>query len=221
MTTSSAVVDVELDPIINEIGPHVCGLRIGRIERKDEFESAHTTVLLFEVDKGECTVRHFGACHVLQIDAAHIRGHIVALVFFGDTLRDANIKRASDCTAVGIARFSMAIVCAQLQDLSCLTDKINQLARLSGGIIRKSLRDASSQIPHRRCLFVNTCDHAEFLARYGIEVGTSVLSEESVLQCKKDSVACRWKLSVFGPATTRLLDKHDYAALHGDSDTPS
>ena len=195
-----------------EFGDDVYELRFDSLSRAKQHSCTQRNILLFELEDDSATLRDFSSHHALHVDSRHLRGHLLMLVFFADTLRHAHKERTHDDCTLGVARYSMAIVCARLRNLVELQQTVQKVSEQTETIIRSSLKQGFCHVPLRRMLVVSQRDHQKFVSMYGATRGVSVLPDGDQMQFRKDVVEGCWNIKFFSDAEYQLLDQEQYFA---------
>ena len=195
-----------------ELSDDVYELRFGSLARAKQHASTHANTLLIELDNDSAALRDFGSHHVLHVDSRYLRSHLLMLIFFADTLRHAQKGRRDDDSTLGVARFSMAIVCAGLRNLTQVQEVVQQVSEHTNTIIRSSLRQGFCRVPFRKLLMISQCDHSKFISMYGAANGICVLTDGDHAQFRKDSVDGCWKMNFFTDSHYECMEQEQYSA---------
>lgn len=198
-----------------EFGDDVYELCFDSLSRAKQHSCMQRNILLFELEDDSATLRDFSSYHALHVDSRRLRGHLLMLVFFADTLRHAHKERTHDDCTFGIARYSMAIVCARLCNLVELQQSVQQVSEQTETIIRSSLKQGFCRVPLRRVLVVSQSDHKKFVSMYGATRAVSVLTDGDQMQFRKDVVEGCWNMKFFSDAEYQLLNQEQYSARFG------
>ena len=207
ITTASARIAFAIRPRDQyATGDNVYTLRFGKVCKQKYYSDQHFSTLLFEVDSDDAVVRDFCALHRLHVAEERLRGHLLMLMAFGDTLRVDAKGRADADMRVGIARYSMAIVCARLRNRASLMAAVRHVASQREQILRKSLQDGF--VPYRCLLIISQYDHARYASLYGQHAPVSVVGTNDCIQVAKDAVGACWQITAFTDGEVRAVSAH-------------
>ena len=134
------------------------------------------------------------ACHkVLKIRGSDIRGFLVVLLFFADSLRNVTESRNSTNIWTGVAVKGMMVGTCPIEYAMSMNEVIEQIMSKTGGILSLNLREKSKKVPMRNVFIINTSDANE-LERQGMNA--HLFAENGYeYSVEKRFVNCIWSIT--------------------------
>lgn len=134
-------------------------------------------------------------CHyLLNVRASDIQGHIITLLFFADTLRNREPRRAGDDNNVGVAKYGMVVCsCPVHEQPEIMQTHVESIMTKTSSILSYDLRFKSTHVPMRRCNVIHDDDVKKF-ERKGFSAHI-VLKTHEEIWIQKDFLKCVWLLN--------------------------
>lgn len=133
-------------------------------------------------------------CHnVLNVRASDVQGHIIALLFFADTLRNREPSREGDEINIGVANYGMVVCSCPVHKAELLQTHIQSIMTKTTCILSYELRSKSTHVPMRRCNILHINDAKNF-ERRGFQ-SHIILKTQEELHIEKDFMNCIWLLN--------------------------
>lgn len=133
-------------------------------------------------------------CHnVLNVRASDIKGHIITLLFFADTLRNLEPGREGDDISIGVAKYGMVVCSCPIHEPEVMQTYVESIMTMTSSILSYDLRSKSTHVPMRRCNVLHVHDAKKF-ERKGFQPHI-VLKRQEELHLEKDFMNCMWLLN--------------------------